>query len=216
MLVRHNTTLLEQAVDLAVKRSAIPTLQAQAAAQEKTARATAIRRMATGGAIAVAAVGIGLGIKLGLWDKTLPEPVALPTIEQPSDLTSPTDEPPIPVPTPKPTQEQAPQGVACLFNILDLLDQQLDAIKLAADLRYERWRQWTPICGNERVETSASIAFQRFVSGHTLAEQKALYPVDVPDRSFVRAFRSRTNRRQSSSSSVGTRNMAQTLGSPRL
>ncbi|MER8822774.1 hypothetical protein NKH70_23650 [Mesorhizobium sp. M0991] len=128
MLVRHNTTLLEQAVDLAVKRSAIPTLQAQAAAQEKTARATAIRRMATGGAIAVAAVGIGLGIKLGLWDKTLPEPVALPTIEQPSDLTSPTDEPPIPVPTPKPTQEQAPQGVACLFNILDLLDQQLDAI----------------------------------------------------------------------------------------
>ncbi|ESW76763.1 MULTISPECIES: PAN domain-containing protein [unclassified Mesorhizobium] len=110
MLVRHNTTLLEQAVDLAVKRSAIPTLQAQAAAQEKTARATAFRRMATGGAIAVAAVGIGLGINLGLWDKTLPEPAALPTIEQPSDLTSPKDEPPIPVPTPKPTQEQAPQA----------------------------------------------------------------------------------------------------------
>jgi hypothetical protein len=73
------------------------------------------------------------------------------------------------------------QSVACLFNILDLLDQQLDAIKFAADLRLERWRQWTPISGNERVEAFASIAFQRFVSGHTLAEQKALYPVDVPD-----------------------------------
>jgi hypothetical protein len=106
VLVRHNTTLLEQAVDLAVKRSAIPTLQAEAAAQEKTARATAFRRMATGGAIAVAAVGIGLGIKLGLWDKNLPEPVTLPKIEQPSARTVPTDDPePIPIPTPKPAQE---------------------------------------------------------------------------------------------------------------
>ncbi|MER9578585.1 PAN domain-containing protein [Mesorhizobium sp. M0027] len=111
MLVRHNTTLLEQAVDLAVKRSAIPTLQAQAAAQEKTARATAIRRMATGGAIAVAAVGIGLGIKLGLWDKNVPEPVMLPRVEQPSARTVPNDDPaPIPIPTPKPAPEETPRA----------------------------------------------------------------------------------------------------------
>ncbi|ESW90265.1 PAN domain-containing protein [Mesorhizobium sp. C280B] len=111
MLVRHNTTLLEQAVDLAVKRSAIPTLQAQAAAQEKTARATAFRRMATGGAIAVAAVGIGLGIKLGLWDKNLPEPVKLPRVEQPSARTVPNyDSAPIPIPTPKPAPEETPRA----------------------------------------------------------------------------------------------------------
>jgi len=111
VLVRHNTTLLEQAVDLAVKRSAIPTLQAQAAAQEKTARATAFRRMATGGAIAVAAVGVGLGIKLGLWDKNLPEPVALPKIEYPTARKLPNDDPaPIPIPTPKPVPEETPQA----------------------------------------------------------------------------------------------------------
>ncbi|MER9130859.1 PAN domain-containing protein [Mesorhizobium sp. M0768] len=110
MLVRHNTSLLEQAVDLVIQRSAIPTLQAQAAAQEKTARATAFRRMATGGAIAVAAVGVGLGIKLGLWDKSLPEPMVLSTIEQSSARTVPNvDHPPIPIPTPKPAPEETPR-----------------------------------------------------------------------------------------------------------
>ena len=67
MLVRHNTELLEKAVDLAVKRAAIPTLQAEAAAQRTMARATGLRRLATGGAIALAAVGIGLGVMLGFW-----------------------------------------------------------------------------------------------------------------------------------------------------
>ena len=67
MLVRHNTELLEKAVDLAVKRAAIPTLQAEAAAQQTMARATGLRRLATGGAIALAAVGIGLGVMLGFW-----------------------------------------------------------------------------------------------------------------------------------------------------
>lgn len=62
--VRHNTQLLEQAIDLQVKRSAIPTLEAEAAAHEKIARANAFRRMATGAAIAVAAVGIGIGAML--------------------------------------------------------------------------------------------------------------------------------------------------------
>ncbi|RWM82840.1 MAG: hypothetical protein EOR84_34310 [Mesorhizobium sp.] len=64
MLVRHNTKLLEQAIDLQVKRSAIPTLQAEAAAHDMIARANAFRRMATGAAIAAAAVGIGVGVWL--------------------------------------------------------------------------------------------------------------------------------------------------------
>ncbi|WP_165900031.1 PAN/Apple domain-containing protein [Borborobacter arsenicus] len=64
MLVRHNTQLLEQAVDLLVKRAAIPTLEAEAAAQDKIARATGFRRMATGAAVAFAAIGLGIGAAL--------------------------------------------------------------------------------------------------------------------------------------------------------
>lgn len=64
MQVRHNTTLLEQAVDHVVRRASIPLIEAEAAAQEKRNRATAFRRLATGAAIALVAVGIGLGIYL--------------------------------------------------------------------------------------------------------------------------------------------------------
>ncbi|RWB40286.1 MAG: hypothetical protein E5W15_08100 [Mesorhizobium sp.] len=111
MLVRHNTALLEQAVGLVVKRSAIPTLQAEAAAQEKVAKAAAFRRMATGGAIAVAAIGIGLGLKLGLWQKPQlpPTPISIPRTEipaQPAEKKA--DRPTVPVPTPRPTQVPIP------------------------------------------------------------------------------------------------------------
>ena len=64
MQVRHNTTLLEQAVDHVVRRASIPLIEAEAAAQEKRYRATAFRRLATGAAIALVAVGIGLGVYL--------------------------------------------------------------------------------------------------------------------------------------------------------
>jgi hypothetical protein len=73
VLVRHNTTLLEQAIDLQVKQSAIPTLQAEAAAHDKIARANAFRRMMTGAAIAVAAIGIGIGASL-LWPQIPKQP----------------------------------------------------------------------------------------------------------------------------------------------
>ena len=67
MEIRHNTALLEQALELVVQRAAIPSKQAEAEAAERRARAVARRRLATGAAIALAAVGIGLGIWLGLW-----------------------------------------------------------------------------------------------------------------------------------------------------
>ncbi|TGT85408.1 MULTISPECIES: PAN domain-containing protein [unclassified Mesorhizobium] len=110
MLVRHSTVLLEQAVGLIVKRSSIPTLQAEAAAQEKISRAAALRRIATGGAIAVAAIGIGLGLKLGLWDTrpTIPEPNT-PRTEVPAQpAETKADKPSIPLPTPRPTQVPTP------------------------------------------------------------------------------------------------------------
>jgi hypothetical protein len=67
MEVRHDTSLLEQAIALVVQRASIPTRQAEADAAEKLARAAARRRLATGAAIAVAAIGIGLGIFFGFW-----------------------------------------------------------------------------------------------------------------------------------------------------
>jgi hypothetical protein len=66
MQIRHNTSLLEQAVEHVVQRASIPVLQAQADALERTNRAVAIRRIATGAAVAIVAVGLGFGIKLAL------------------------------------------------------------------------------------------------------------------------------------------------------
>lgn len=65
MLVRHNTALLEKAVDLVVKQAAIPTLEAEAAAYDRMARANAFRRMMTGAAVAIAAV------RHWLWSSTV-------------------------------------------------------------------------------------------------------------------------------------------------
>ncbi len=62
MLVRHNTSLLEKAIELAVLRSSMPIRQAEADAARKEAEAIAKRRIATGIAVAIAAVGLGLGV----------------------------------------------------------------------------------------------------------------------------------------------------------
>jgi predicted aspartyl protease len=67
MDVRHNTALLEQAIALVVQRASIPFRRAEAEAAEKLAQASARRRLATGASIAIAAVGIGLGVFLGFW-----------------------------------------------------------------------------------------------------------------------------------------------------
>lgn len=64
MEVRHNTTLLEKALEHVVRQASIPSIEAEARAHEKMARAQGFRRMATGAALGVAAVGIGLGIWL--------------------------------------------------------------------------------------------------------------------------------------------------------
>jgi hypothetical protein len=74
--VRHNTSLLEQAVALVVQRASIPIRRAEADAAERFAQAAARRRLATGAAIALAAIGIGLGIYLGFWKPRVEPPVA--------------------------------------------------------------------------------------------------------------------------------------------
>jgi hypothetical protein len=62
--VRHNTALLEKALEHVVRQASIPSIEAEALAHEKMARAQGFRRLATGAALGVAAVGIGLGIWL--------------------------------------------------------------------------------------------------------------------------------------------------------
>ena len=85
MQVRHNTSLLEQAIDHVVRRASIPLIAAEAAAAEKKQRAQGFRRLATGAAMALVAVGIGFGIYLSkrvdehkIVDSSPPSTVPLP------------------------------------------------------------------------------------------------------------------------------------------
>ena len=78
MQIRHNTSLLEKAIELAVQRASIPAEQARAAAEQaraiaEKARADAVarKRLATGVSIAVGAIGIAAAIWL-LNDKPAP------------------------------------------------------------------------------------------------------------------------------------------------
>ena len=62
--VRHNTKPLEYALEDIARRAALPGLQAEAAAQKEQSRAIALRRIATGAAVGLAALGIGAAIAL--------------------------------------------------------------------------------------------------------------------------------------------------------
>jgi len=99
MQVRHDTSLLEKAIEQVLLRASIPTLQAQAEALERTNKAVAIRRIATGAAIALVAIGLGLGIKFAL-DRDLtaarPEPQIQAQVRR-----DPLPQPPNPAPRPQ-------------------------------------------------------------------------------------------------------------------
>lgn len=64
MEIRHNTSLLEKALEHIVRHASIPSIEAEAKAQERVARAQGFKRMATGAALGIAAIGIGIGIWL--------------------------------------------------------------------------------------------------------------------------------------------------------
>jgi hypothetical protein len=95
--IRHNTSLLEEAIAHIVRRATIPTLKAEAEALNKKSRAQAHRRLATGAAIALAAIGIGFGVYFA----------NRPWVESPAtaDATSPVVVPPS---TPPPPATPAP------------------------------------------------------------------------------------------------------------
>ncbi|WP_420340114.1 hypothetical protein [Roseibium sp.] len=132
MEVRHNTSLLELAVNEEIRRSTIPLLEAEASANEKNAHAAGIRRLATGFAVGLAAVGIGWGIslawpdlvpKIELAKQTEPEPKESPATRvaksERLEVVPNTPKANTPVlPLPKPSKEGAtPDIVTRNFNI---------------------------------------------------------------------------------------------------
>jgi hypothetical protein len=60
--VRHNTSLLEEAVQHIVRKASIPVIEAEAKAHAIREQAMARRRLATGAAIAIACMGAGWGL----------------------------------------------------------------------------------------------------------------------------------------------------------
>ena len=79
MQVRHNTSLLEEAISHVQRVAALPVAKAEAAIHGQMVRDSAHRRLATGWAIAIAAVGIGLGLYFGLHQT--PADTSLPTLD---------------------------------------------------------------------------------------------------------------------------------------
>ncbi|WP_457154989.1 PAN/Apple domain-containing protein, partial [Mesorhizobium sp. P5_C1] len=121
VLVRHNTALLERAVDLVVKQAAIPTLQAEAVAHDKIARANAFRRLMTGAAVAIAAVGIGYGAALFFGrELRLPPVPDTPEVHKETDRIAPSETVsegkterstvPVPEPAPRPKEIAPPEA----------------------------------------------------------------------------------------------------------
>ena len=88
MKVRHNTTLLEKAVDETIRRASLPSLKAQADAAATIQKASSLRRLATGIAIGIAAVGSGLGIYWAKSSKFEIKTVSIPS-ERPKDSATP-------------------------------------------------------------------------------------------------------------------------------
>jgi hypothetical protein len=72
MLVRHDTSMLQQVVDVVTDNIAIPSRQANAKVYRERLLADARRLLALGAAIAIAAIGIGMGLGLASswWSST--------------------------------------------------------------------------------------------------------------------------------------------------
>jgi hypothetical protein len=141
MQVRHDTSLLEKAIEQVLLRASIPTLQAQAEALERTNKAVAIRRIATGAAIALVAIGLGLGIKFAL-DRDLTLASSDPQLQS-GVRSDPTPQPPTSSPRPEsssaPKPDQPPsQADIVTTNFTKFANRQVDLLG----------RKWTVSAGH--------------------------------------------------------------------
>ena len=101
MEVRHNTTALERALEVIAMRAEAPLLVARAAASDKIRKGVAIRRLATGAAIAIAAIGIGLGIYLSRKEPLTTAKQEVPAPKQITEDISNLPKPQVPLPLPE-------------------------------------------------------------------------------------------------------------------
>src|SRR3954454_16712175 len=73
------------------------------------------------------------------------------------------------------------QGIALGFDSLDLFDQQLEPVKLPADLGLQALRKGATIARDQRLKPLPAVAVQGLVVANPLGEQKPLDAVDVLD-----------------------------------
>jgi hypothetical protein len=142
--VRHNTTLLEQAIALVVQRASIPTQQAEAEALAKRSRAIAHGRVATGAAIALAAVGLGLGVMLGFWKPIHPANIP-PAPPSPQEKPSGDKNAPFPAPLPlnippnkpddHPTVPRQQDSHDVIVNFTKFANQKVDFLGKSWDIQ---------------------------------------------------------------------------------
>src|SRR4051794_32443606 len=72
-------------------------------------------------------------------------------------------------------------GIALGFDSLDLFDQQLEPVELAADLGLQALRKGATIARDQRLKPLPAVAVQGLVVANPLGEQKPLDAIDVPD-----------------------------------
>jgi hypothetical protein len=181
MDVRHNTALLEQAIALVVQRAAIPFKRAEAEAGEKLAQASARRRLATGAAIAIAAVGIGLGVFLGFW-KPRVEPGQVTTSSVPSTIpTSPHTNPLRGVPYTPPVPDKPP-----VFDYVKFGNQETDYLgrhwQIQAGHHYntDTDKEWTNAwCYTQQVIDGVNVKVDLVERDSPTAEPRA--PIASPE-----------------------------------
>ena len=107
------------------------------------------------------------------------------------------------------------QSVALDLNLFELLQDQLDAVQFAADLRFQVRRQGAPIAGPQLLQPDPTVAAQGRVVADAL-DELPLIRFTCATRSAISVLCSRQISQRSSSAGVGGLTIEQTRGSPRL
>jgi hypothetical protein len=108
------------------------------------------------------------------------------------------------------------QGVPFGFDGPELVQQHFQSIEFTQYLTLHVIRKRASITRLQCLEPLSAIASQRIVADDPLRKEKSLDPVAVPDALLHQHLALAHDRRRSSSTGDGTRNMEQTPGSPRL
>ncbi|MEM8686764.1 MAG: PAN domain-containing protein [Pseudomonadota bacterium] len=109
--IRHNTKLLEEALHDIALRAALPAREAEATVKERELRASAWRRLATGIAIGLAALGIGVAVWFMKYEHPVPPAPKKAEARIASDTKGPRQKTPLEKSPPKPVIEKPKEEV---------------------------------------------------------------------------------------------------------